>query len=161
MTVKSLALAAMFALAACSPQPQAAGGMVPAAEAATHPQSGLPVIPLTISQGGVVHRFKVEVATSDDEQAKGLMFRTAMGPDEGMIFPMKPPRQASFWMRNTVIPLDMLFIGTDHRVLNIEANTVPYSVDSHPSFGLAAAVLELNGGRAAELGITAGAKVDW
>jgi uncharacterized membrane protein (UPF0127 family) len=64
-------------------------------------------------------------------------------------------------MRNTVIPLDMIFIGTDRRIINIDANTVPYTLDSHPSQGLAAAVLELNGGRAAQLGIKAGAKVDW
>ena len=89
------------------------------------------------------------------------MFRTAMGADEGMIFPMSPPRQAAFWMRNTVIPLDIIFIGSDRRILNIAANAVPYSEEPLPSVGAAAGVLELNGGRAAQLGISAGDRVEW
>ncbi|MCB5426501.1 DUF192 domain-containing protein [Altererythrobacter sp. CC-YST694] len=103
----------------------------------------------------------VEVARSEEEQAKGLMFRKQMGADEGMIFPRRPPDFASFWMRNTVIPLDIIFIGTDGKILNIAANTVPYSLDPQTSDGIASAVLELNGGRAAELGIEPGAKVEW
>lgn len=158
---KHLLLAAILALAACSPQQQSAAGSTVLAETSRHPVSGLEVIPLTITQDGKVHRFQVEVARSGDEQARGLMFRTEMGADEGMIFPRTPPDFASFWMRNTVISLDMLFIGPDRRIINIEANTVPYSLDSHPSQGLAAAVLELNGGRAEQLGIKPGAKVDW
>lgn len=157
-----IALAALAALAACSPQDKAsAGSPAPQAQPSRHPESGLEVVPLTIAQGGKVHRFMVEVARSEEEQAKGLMFRKQMGANEGMIFPRRPPDVASFWMRNTVIPLDMIFIGTDGRILNVEANTVPYSLDSHSSAGVASAVLELNGGRAAELGIEPGAKVEW
>ena len=89
------------------------------------------------------------------------MFRTQMGADEGMIFPYNPPEAVSFWMKNTVIPLDIIFIGTDHRIINIAANAEPYSLDPRPSEGLAIGVLELNGGRAAELGIGPGAKVEW
>ena len=89
------------------------------------------------------------------------MFRTRMGADEGMLFPFDPPRQASFWMKNTVIPLDIIFIGPDRLVSNIAANATPYSLDPLPSAGTAAAVLEINGGRAAELGIVPGAKVAW
>ena len=153
------ALAAV--LAACSPQGQAAAGS-PAPAASRHPESGLEVIPLTVTGvDGKVHRFRVEVAATEDDQAKGLMFRKAMGADEGMIFPRNPPDFASFWMRNTVIPLDIIFIGTDRRVINISADAVPYSENPRPSMGLALAVLELNGGRAAELGIGPGAKVDW
>ena len=145
-------------LAACSPQ----AGAAPMPEAAaTHAVSGLKVIPLTIVQGGRQHRFRVEVAASDEEQAKGLMFRTEMGADEGMIFPKEPPQMRSFWMRNTVIPLDMLFIGPDHKVVNVIANAEPYSLDSRPSVAPVSAVLELNGGRAAQLGIEAGATVSW
>ena len=116
---------------------------------------------LTITQGGKAYHFRVEVARSDAEQTQGLMFRQEMGADEGMLFPRKPARVASFWMRNTVIPLDMIFVGTDGKILNIAANTVPYSLDSYSSVGPAIAVLELNGGRAAELGIGPGAKVEW
>ncbi|KPL69438.1 hypothetical protein SZ64_15780 [Erythrobacter sp. SG61-1L] len=154
--------AALASLAACSPQDRAsAAGTAPMAQPSRHPESGLPVIPLTVTQNGKTHRFMVEVAASEEEQAKGLMFRKQMGADEGMIFPRRPPDVPSFWMRNTVIPLDIIFIGTDGKVLNIAANAVPYSLDSRPSVGVAKAVLELNGGRAAELGIGPGAKVEW
>ncbi len=153
--------AALFALAACSPQ---AGTGVPAASAsapAVHAESGLQVIPLTVTTSGKARRFRVEVARSRAEQSKGLMFRTTMGADEGMIFPMDPPRDASFWMRNTVIPLDIIFIGPDRRVLNIAADAVPYSEAQLASDGPAAAVLELVGGRAKQLGIARGDRVEW
>ena len=95
------------------------------------------------------------------QQARGLMFRTAMGADEGMLFPMDPPRGASFWMRNTVIPLDLIFVGVDGRISNIAANAVPYDESPLRSVGLVIAVLELNGGRAAQLGLKPGDKVSW
>ena len=124
-----------IALAACSPQP--ATEATPAAVAsATHPVSGLALI-------------------------RGLMFRTELGPDEGMIFPREPADVASFWMKNTPLPLDIIFIGTDHRIINIAANTTPYSLTPVNAAGMTAAVLEIRGGRAAELGIEPGAKVDW
>ena len=126
-----------------------------------HPESGLKVIPLTVSGKDKPHHFRVELARSRMEQAKGLMFRTAMGADEGMLFPFDKPRAAAFWMRNTVIPLDIVFIGADRRILNIAENAVPYSEDEILSEGEAAAVLELNGGRTAQLGIRAGDKVQW
>jgi NAD-dependent oxidoreductase involved in siderophore biosynthesis len=69
-----------------------------------HPVSGLPVVPLTVAHGTAAHAFQVELRAASPDQAKGLMFRTSMGADEGMIFPMDPPRQAAFWMKNTVIP---------------------------------------------------------
>lgn len=151
----------LFLLAACSPQ--TASEAQPAARAeqvSVHPVSGLEVIPLTIDTGEQVHEFRVEVARSPQEQARGLMFRTEMGPDEGMLFPYEN-RPASFWMKNTVLPLDIIFIDPDRRVLNIAANTVPYSEEPVPSAGPVSAVLELNAGRAAELGIEQGAHVDW
>lgn len=91
----------------------------------------------------------------------GLMFRTALAPDRGMIFPMDPPRDASFWMRNTLIPLDMIFVRADGSIANIAANTVPYSEEPMRSDGPVAAVLEIAGGRCAELGIQPGDKVKW
>ena len=154
-------VAIALALAACSTKP-ADGAAKAAVEApARHPESGLPVVPLSVTHGATRHAFRVEVARDSAEQARGLMFRTAMGADEGMIFPMQPPRMASFWMKNTVIPLDIIFIGPDRRILNIAANTVPYSEDPVPSAGKVSAVLELNAGRAAALGIAPGDKVDW
>ena len=100
-------------------------------------------------------------ARTGAEQSRGLMFRTALGPDEGMIFPMDPPRHASFWMRNTVIALDIIFIGPDRRVLNIAAGAVPYDETPLPSDGKVSAVLELTAGRAAQLGIKPGDSVRW
>jgi uncharacterized membrane protein (UPF0127 family) len=119
------------------------------------------MVPLTISHGTRLHRFRVEVARSEEQQARGLMFRRAMGADEGMIFPMRPPRFASFWMHNTVLPLDIVFIGTDGRIISIAANAVPYSDTPIGAGGLTGAVLELNGGRAAQLGIEQGDRVEW
>jgi len=119
------------------------------------------VAPLTISHTGRVHHFRVEVAATHGQQARGLMFREEMGPDEGMIFPYDPPRVAGFWMKNTYIPLDMIFVGPDGRISNIIANAEPHSREPRLSEGRAKAVLELNGGRAAELGIVPGALVEW
>ena len=158
---QSLGAVLILLTAACSPHAATGGAAAPAASSAVHPVSGLAVIPLSISGSGTVHRFRVEVARSEAEQEKGLMFRTAMGADEGMIFPMNPPRSAAFWMRNTVIPLDIIFIGSDHRILNIAANAVPYDERPLPSAGAASGVLELNGGRAAGLGIGPGDRVAW
>lgn len=147
-------------LAACSPS---SGGAAQStqASAAVHPQSGLEVVLLTVSHGSRHHRFRVEVARTGEQQARGLMFRTSMAPDEGMVFPMSPPRPASFWMRNTVIPLDLIFVGSDGRILNIAANAVPYDETPLRSAGPVKAVLEINGGRAAELGIAPGDRVGW
>lgn len=139
------------------------GASAPAATASlpVHPISGLTVVPLTVTTTTGVHVFKVEVASTFSEQERGLMFRDAMGEDEGMIFPMDPPRPSAFWMKNTVIPLDIIFIGADHKVLNVAANAVPYDLRPLPSVGAAAAVLELIGGRAAALGIQPGDTVAW
>lgn len=164
--IRNLLPAFLIALGACSP---ASGGAAAKAmdvqpvqgAPAVHPVSGLQVVPLTVTHAGQRHVFRVEVARTGQEQAKGLMFRSEMGADEGMIFPMNPPRGASFWMRNTVIPLDIVFIGTDGRILNIAANAVPYDETPLSSLGPVRGVLELNGGRAAQLGIVAGDKVDW
>lgn len=158
--MRLLLLPLLLILPACSPQ-AAEQTPAPAAQPAVHPVSGLPVIPLTITSLGKTHNFRVELARSPQEQAKGLMFRTEMGPDEGMIFPYDPPRVLSFWMKNTVLSLDLVFIGPDHKVINIAANAVPYSEESILSDAPAIATLELNAGRAAALNIVPGATVDW
>lgn len=157
-----LATALLAALMSAAPTPAKAPATAPAtapvggARAQVVAPSGLRVIPLRIRG----HRFRVEVAQTDAQQQRGLMFRTAMGRDEGMIFPHDPPRRAAFWMRNTVLPLDIVFIGTDRRILNI-VHAIPYDETPLPSAGVAAAVLELNAGRTARLGIKPGDKVEW
>lgn len=164
MRVISTILAVALALGACSPG--MLDGSSGAASAKTtqqlsvHPVSGLPVIGLTIASKSGKHAFHVEVAASEAEQARGLMFRTEMGADEGMLFPEETPRRPSFWMKNTVIPLDIIYIGTNSRVLNI-VNALPYDLTPLPAEGMAIGVLELNGGRAAQLGIKPGDKVSW
>jgi len=153
------ALAVAVALAACRAEPASnASQPVPPPAA----PSGLEVVPLTIHSGERVHRFMIEVARTPEQQEQGLMFRERLGADEGMIFPFSFPRPASFWMRNTLIPLDMLFIREDGTIARIAANTVPLSEETVTSRGeLVAAVLELRGGRAAELGIAEGDRVEW
>jgi uncharacterized protein len=150
----------LLAVAACSPASTGTAQSTQGA-ATVHPESGLEVIPLTVTSGGKRHAFQVEVAKSFIEQGKGLMFRTAMGADEGMLFPQSTPRMASFYMRNTVIPLDIIFVGPDGRILNIAAQTIPYDESQLRSAAPVKAVLELNGGRAAALGIVPGDKVEW
>lgn len=156
-------LFALWLLACCSPMVADAGqpSVDHAAANTVHPVSGLPVADLTVMSHGTPHSFRVEVAKSAAEQARGLMFRSGMGPDEGMIFPMSPPRPASFWMKNTVIALDIVFIGPDRRITNIAANAIPYDLKPLSSLGPVMGVLELNGGRAAELGIVPGDSVNW
>ena len=144
----------MAAVAAC--QPSASN----AVELGRSP-AGLEQLPLTITSNGREHHFTVEVARTGEEQAMGLMYRTQLSPDRGMIFPMEPARNASFWMRNTLIPLDMIFVRADGTIANIAANTVPYSEEPVPSEGPVAAVLEIAGGRSAELGIKPGDTVKW
>lgn len=123
--------------------------------------AGLEQVPLTIRSGALVHRFTVEVARSPKEQETGLMDRQSLAPDRGMIFPYDPPQPASFWMRNTLIPLDMIFIRADGTIARIAANTVPLSLEPVPAGEPVAAVLEIAAGRSAELGIRPGDTVDW
>ena len=118
-------------------------------------------MPLTIQSQTGTHRFTVEVARTPEQQAQGLMHRQSLAPDRGMLFPYEPPQNASFWMKNTLIPLDILFIREDGTVARVAENTVPLSLDPVPSLEPVAAVLEIAGGRAAELGIRAGDKVNW
>ncbi|MCH8614793.1 DUF192 domain-containing protein [Sphingomonas sp. SM33] len=123
--------------------------------------SGLQQVPLTIQSATGTHKFTVEVASSQEEQAQGLMNRQSLAPDRGMIFPYDPPQQVAFWMKNTLIPLDMVFIGADGKIGRIAANTTPMSLDPVPSVDPVSAVLEIAGGRAAELGLKEGDKVSW
>lgn len=164
---RAAGLALLITAVGCSPVAAGqvgAGGAASEAAAsapAVHPVSGLTVVPLTVTTASGPHAFKVEVAATFAEQERGLMFRQVMGADEGMIFPMSPPRRTAFWMKNTVIPLDIIFIGADRKVLNIAANAVPYDLSPLPSEGDAAGVLELIGGRAAQIGLKPGDTVNW
>jgi uncharacterized membrane protein (UPF0127 family) len=121
---------------------------------------------VTIASRNGTHRFDVEVARTDAEQERGLMFRTNIPADGGMLFtpyPAEggPPKEASFWMQNTPSALDIIFIRADGTIARIAANAEPFSEDRILSGEPVSAVLEINGGRAAALGIAAGDKVSW
>jgi uncharacterized membrane protein (UPF0127 family) len=121
----------------------------------------LAAVPLTIVSHGTSHRFRIEVARSAEQQEMGLMFRRHLDPGGGMIFPRIPPDRATFWMKNTLIPLDIVFIRTDGTVARVAAMATPLSLDLIDAGEEVGAVLELAGGRAAQLGITAGDTVHW
>jgi uncharacterized membrane protein (UPF0127 family) len=111
---------------------------------------------LTIKTAAAEHQFTIEVVDTDASRAQGLMFRTALAPDAGMLFDFKQSRQVSFWMQNTLIPLDMLFIRPDGTIANIHVNAKPLDPTSIPSDGPVQFVFEIAGGRSVELGIKAG-----
>lgn len=109
-----------------------------------------------IASDGTRHRFTVEIADDATERARGLMFRRSMAEDAGMLFVYPSDRVASFWMKNTYIPLDMLFIANDGTILQIAAMTEPHSLMPVRSDAPVRAVLEINGGLSEALGIAPG-----
>lgn len=111
------------------------------------------------SADGVRHGFTVELAATGDQLAQGLMYRQKMAADAGMLFDFGAPRPVSMWMKNTLIPLDMLFIAADGKVLGIAQRAVPHSQALIESPGPVKAVLELNGGTASRLGLKVGDRV--
>ena len=111
-----------------------------------------------VSKTGV-HAFAVELATNDDERSRGLMFRKELPEGHGMLFDFVHEAPVAFWMRNTYIPLDMIFIRGDGSILSIAENTEPLSDRNVPSGGPVRAVLEVIGGTARKLGIAPGDRV--
>ncbi len=112
-----------------------------------------------VSRNGV-HPFAVELATNDEERTRGLMFRKELPEGRGMLFDFQQEQAVSFWMRNTYIPLDMIFIRADGRILRIAENTEPLSEKLIPSGGPVRAVLEVIGGTARKMGIAPGDRVE-
>ena len=117
-------------------------------------------MPLTIRSANGVHRFTVDVAATPQQQETGLMFVKHLAPDRGMIFPYEPPQEVSFWMHNTLIPLDMVFIRADGTIARI-ANAKALDETPVPSGEPVVAVLEIAGGRAGPRGIAPGDTVVW
>lgn len=116
--------------------------------------------PLVIVSGGRRIRFTVELAVTPDERATGLMFRRSLAPDRGMLFLFGAERVLSMWMKNTYVPLDMLFIARGGRIVSIHERATPHSLAPIRSAGPASAVLELAGGTVARHGIAAGDLVE-
>jgi uncharacterized membrane protein (UPF0127 family) len=130
-----------------------AGCSRPAAE--TSP-IGLPMETIAIDTDHGSQTFQVEVAADDASRERGLMFRKTMEPDHGMLFDFKIDEGVAFWMKNTILPLDMVFIRSDGTISSIAPDTTPYSTQEVPSAEPVRAVLEFNAGRAAALGIAPG-----
>ena len=137
------------------PTDRAVAEIAPRAE---QPQS-LPVERLTVATRHGARTFSVMVADNDLTREIGLMHRRAMRPEEGMIFDFHDPQPVAFWMRNTLIPLDIIFIAPDGKILNIAENARPMDETPLPSAGPVRAVLEINGGLSAKLGIRPGDRV--
>jgi uncharacterized membrane protein (UPF0127 family) len=113
-----------------------------------------------VLQGGQRQGFQVEVARNDADRAQGLMFRRSMPADRGMLFDFGRVAPVAMWMQNTYLSLDMLFIRPDGTIARIAADTEPLSTRTIPSGEPILAVLELNAGTAARLGIRAGDRVE-
>ncbi|WP_294278707.1 DUF192 domain-containing protein [uncultured Sphingomonas sp.] len=129
-------------------------------------QKAAEMVAVTINTAQGQHKFQVERAGTAAEQEQGLMYRTDLKPDGGMLFAPYPPegggpREANFWMKNTPTSLDILFLRADGTIARIAENTTPFSQTPIPSGEPVAAVLELVGGRSAELGISEGDSVSW
>jgi uncharacterized membrane protein (UPF0127 family) len=111
---------------------------------------------LTIQTAGGPRNFNIEIALSDAQMEQGLMFRRSLAPDAGMLFDFKTPTNVTMWMKNTLIPLDMLFLDEHGRIFDIHERAVPLSTDIIAANGPARYVIELNGGTAERLGIKPG-----
>ena len=119
-------------------------------------ESGVAVNQLEIVAGKQRHAFKIEMAVTPDQRSRGLMNRRNLGIDAGMLFDYGKSQYVSFWMKNTLIPLDMMFIKGDGRIVRIAKRTVPLSLAAVPSGEPVRAVFEVNGGTADRLGIAPG-----
>lgn len=120
--------------------------------------AGIEKLEITSKTG--VHTFSVELATNDAERARGLMFRKEIPDGTGMLFDFEKEQPVAFWMKNTYVSLDMIFIRADGRILSIAENTVPFSEQPVPSGGPVRGVLEVAAGTARKLGIAPGDRVD-
>jgi uncharacterized protein len=141
-----LALVAVFPFSAWADSPEPTG-----------PQPELPKEKLVIvGHGGAEHVFSVEMATTEDQQTIGEMFRKSVAPDEGMLFDWGFPRPSQMWMRNTLVSLDMVFINADGTIRSIAENATPRSLAVIDSRGPVRATLEIAAGTTAKLDIRVG-----
>lgn len=128
---------------------------------AVKPAAAAELHPLEIVTRTGVQVFTVEVAKTDEERERGLMFRTSLPEGQGMLFDFSPEQNVSMWMKNTLIPLDMIFIRADGRILRIAENTKTQSEEIIPSGGPVRAVVEVIGGTAKKFGIGPGDRVSY
>ncbi len=121
--------------------------------------AGLPRSELQVVTASGTHRFQVWIAADDQSRERGLMFVRKLPPDEGMLFLFERPQFAAFWMKNTYLSLDLVFIRADGVVVNVAENTRPLTLDPIPSAAPVKAVLELLAGTSARIGLVAGNQV--
>ncbi|MGF1463938.1 MAG: DUF192 domain-containing protein [Maricaulaceae bacterium] len=120
-----------------------------------------PIAPLTIhTADGDAHVFHVELADEDNERSQGLMFRESLAPDAGMVFDYGEDRVAAMWMKNTLIPLDMVFFDASGEIVSIARNARPHSERIITSGAPVRGVLEIPAGRATELGLKRGDRLE-
>jgi uncharacterized protein len=136
----------------------AAIAWLPAPALAACPNAGLVTRPVTIVTAKGRHAFRLEVAATADEQACGMMFRDSAPRGTGMVFPFSPAREAAFWMKNTPVALDIIFVGPGGRVVSI-GDGAPFSQDLVPSGGITAHVVELARGEGRRIGLKPGDRV--
>jgi uncharacterized membrane protein (UPF0127 family) len=121
--------------------------------------AALPIETITIDTHKGSTKLTVEVAADQKSQERGLMDRKALDPDAGMLFDFGRPQFVSFWMKDTYIPLDMIFVRADGTISTVEPNAIPLNTESIPSAEPVVAVIEINGGRARDLDIEPGDRV--
>ncbi len=148
--LKNLFIVLIAALSISCAQSDAIGGQSKSASTET----------VTIYSGTDEHKFIIELADEDEERRVGLMYRTEMAEDAGMLFDFETPQPISMWMKNTLIPLDMAFIDAEGIIKRIAANTTPRSLTSIHSGSRVIAVLEVNGGTFERLNIKEGDRVE-
>ncbi|HRE44755.1 MAG TPA: DUF192 domain-containing protein [Terricaulis sp.] len=161
MTLRRFVSAALFGViavvGACA-QPEAASKAAATSAPVSSPDGAhRELVSIATTQGDV--RFYAEIADTDAERARGLMFRREMARDHGMLFLFEEPGMQSFWMRNTHLSLDLIFIAADGRIVNIIEHATPYSDAPLRSSAPAVAVLEINAGLSREMGVAAGDRV--
>lgn len=148
-------------LIGCSPLPASSPTQKPSSQAKSpvNPGQMLPISAQVMIAGRTI---ELEVARTQQQQAMGLMFRTALADNRGMLFQFEPPQPAKFWMKNTLIPLDMVFLQNG-KVEAIAASVPPCTREPCPTYGPDVAVdqvIELRGGRVAELGLRVGTRLN-
>lgn len=148
LRMAGLCLLALLAGSACAASPDGA-----------EPLDNFPRSSVQVSGGGAMHSFEVWVADTPLRRSQGLMFVRKLAPDQGMLFVFDPIQYASFWMQNTYVSLDLMFIAPDGRIVNVIAGATPLSTDPLVSVAPVSGVLEVVAGTTERLGIHAGDRV--
>lgn len=143
----------LFAVAACQ------SGDQPEVEAPRFRADG--ILAFHSSADTVITRIAIEIAETDEAQRRGLMGRTGLPARGGMLFPYQEPRMMEFWMKNTPLPLDIIFVAADSTIVNIVKNTTPLSEELIASTGPAQYTLEVRAGFADRYGIDESTRIDW